>query len=268
MVSFAVRDSLSFVADVVAAGAAAVLVAPVVAATDRAIAESSSGRSRLWPSFFESMWQTVRNPVSAVVRPEFRIIWALYAGTYAANNACCTVEAKTATSAPTTKTAVIFACNTSLSLWKDSAFARLFGVRSATSVPAAAYLYWAIRDVTGMAVVFTAPPLVAPYLSQLAHSSSRTAEVAAQLVLPLAVQPVVAPFHFAGYDVFNRPHASLLDRLNATRIHFPGVVVMRWIRGFPPYCLGAVANKTFRASLHDAVDAALAADEVIPVNMT
>lgn len=240
----------SLVADLVAAGTAAAFVAPIVAATDKAIAESSSGRAKLWPSFFSSVWSMARNPLSVVTRPEFRIIWALYAGTYTANNVCCTVESRTETSSPQTKTAVIFACNTTLSLWKDSSFARLFGVRSA-SVPAAAYASWGVRDVTGMAVIFTAPPLVAPYLSQLSNSSSRTAEIAAQLCLPMAIQPIIAPFHLVGYDIFNRPTSSFAHRIEAIRQQYAGVVLMRWIRGFPPYCLGAVANKSIRASLHD-----------------
>lgn len=211
--------------DVFAAAAAAVFVAPVVSATDRAIAEASSGRAGLWPSFFKSMWRLVRRPITSVFRPEFRIIWALYAGTYTANNMCCTVESRRGKSAPKAKTAAIFACNTSLSLWKDSAFARLFGTKSAGRIPAAAYLSWAIRDVTGMAVVFTAPPLVAPYLSQLAQSSSKTAEIAAQLFLPMAIQPIVAPFHLIGYDISNRHHATLIERFDTIRSQLAGVVV-------------------------------------------
>jgi len=238
-------------ADVVAAATAAVFVAPIVSATDKAIAEQAGGRASLWPSFFESMWRTVRNPVSTMLRPEFRIIWMLYAGTYAANNLSCSVETKTATSAPKAKTAAIFACNTSLSLWKDSAFARLFGSRVTSRVPTAAYASWAVRDVTGMAFIFTAPPLVAPYLSQVANSSSRSAEVAAQILLPMAIQPFVSPFHLVGYDIFNRPNATILERFHAIQTQLAGVVVMRWIRGFPPYCLGAVANKAIRTELHD-----------------
>lgn len=212
-------------ADALAASVAAVFVAPIVAATDRAIAEESSGRARLWPSFLESVWRMVRNPLAAVRRPEFRIIWALYAGTYTANNVCCTVETQSGTSAPKTKTGIIFACNTSLSLWKDSTFAKLFGIRSNGLVPSAAYAAWAVRDVTGMAVIFTAPPLVAPYLSQLAHSSSQSAEIAAQLVLPMAIQPVVAPFHLMGYDISNRPQASLYERMHVLRQQLAGVLV-------------------------------------------
>ncbi|KAJ8605344.1 hypothetical protein CTAYLR_002405 [Chrysophaeum taylorii] len=240
--------------DTIAAVGAAFFVAPFVSATDKAIAESSSGRSTLWPSFFRSLASYVKTPVSSVGRPEFRIIWALYAGTYAANNFCCSAEARAGASWPRSKTMMVFSCNTSLSLWKDSAFARLFG-RSTANVPLAAYLTWAVRDVTGMAFIFTAPPLVAPYLSQIANSSQRTAEIAAQLLLPMAIQPVVSPFHLLGYDVYNRPASSLAARFDVLRSQLAGVIVMRWIRGFPPYCLGAVANKTIRNELRDRADA-------------
>lgn len=236
--------------DVVAAGVAGVFVAPIVSAVDKAIASSSSGLAQLWPSFFASLASYAHKPLQSLRSPEFRIVWLLYAGTYTANNLCCTAETAMATSAPKAKTAAIFAANTTLSLWKDSAFARLFG-RKASVVPAAAYMSWAVRDVTGMAVIFTMPPLVAPYVSQLAHSSHRTGEIAAQLFLPMAIQPVVAPFHLVGYDIFNRPDATLAQRATALRSQLAGVIAMRWIRGFPPYCLGAVANKSIRTSLRD-----------------
>ena len=39
------------------------------------------------------------------------------------------------------------------------------------------------------------------------------------------------------------------ERLAQLRAEVPGVTVLRWIRGIPPYCLGAVANTNIRYEL-------------------
>ncbi|KAJ1455656.1 hypothetical protein M885DRAFT_519341 [Pelagophyceae sp. CCMP2097] len=236
-------------ADVLSAAAAGACVAPVVAAVDKAVAQASSGAAQLWPSFFLSLSQLARDPVQALRGREFRIVWALYAGTYAANNACCSYETRAEKSQPEAKTAAIFCCNTALSLWKDSAFAKLFGTRAPGRVPPLAFAAWGVRDVVGMGVIFTLPPLLAPRVASYFDLSPRAAETACQVLLPMAIQPVVAPFHLIGYMVYNRPTATLAQRLAEVRAQLGSVVVARWVRGFPPYSLGAVANKAARTEL-------------------
>ena len=90
---------------------------------------------------------------------------------------------------PTAKTAIVFGGNTTLAIWKDAAFARLFGgANAAATVPPPAYAAWAARDVVGMAVIFTLPPLVAPHLAKATGLDDRRAESVAQFVLPLAAR--------------------------------------------------------------------------------
>lgn len=244
-----------FAVDGVSALASGAVVSPIVSAVDRAIAESAMGTSPLWSSFYATCGGLLRSPVAAVMSAEFRIVWALYAGTYAANNACCTLETATRTSAPTSKTAAIFATNSCLSLWKDSCFAKLFGTRAAGTVPTLAYAAWGVRDVVGMGFVFTLPPLLATSIAASSSSlSPEYANYATQLLLPMAIQPVVAPFHLAGYLLCSQPTHTLKEYLGAIRQQLGSVVVMRWIRGFPPYCLGAVANKSLRTNLRGALE--------------
>ena len=123
---------------------------------------------------------------------------------------------------------------------------------TAPKVPPAAYGAWAARDVLGMGVVFALPPVVAPYVADATGLSQRSAETVSQFVLPMAVQPLVAPFHQLGYLVSYSPGAPLAAHLAEVRKTLNGVVVARWIRGFPPYCIGATANKNIRYELRSA----------------
>ena len=66
---------------------------------------------------------------------------------------------------------------------------------TAAALPPKSYGAWAVRDLTGMSVVFTLPPLLAPKLAAATDMNLRSAETFLQFTLPMAIQPVVAPFH-------------------------------------------------------------------------
>ena len=76
--------------DLAAAFTSAVFVAPVVAAVDKAITESSAGRANIFASFTATM-KGFLDP-RALRRPEFLYAWALFAGTYTINNLVCSAE--------------------------------------------------------------------------------------------------------------------------------------------------------------------------------
>lgn len=69
--------------DLVAGLAAGSLVTPVISAVDRALAESASGVNRLWPSFFSSLHEYARRPITYVTGPQFLYVLMIYGGTYA-----------------------------------------------------------------------------------------------------------------------------------------------------------------------------------------
>ena len=241
--------------DAMSASVAAILVCPVVAAVDKAVAQSLSGEKPLWESFFLTLRGMAGSPMQAARRPEIRYVWALFAGTYMINNVVCSLEQHTEESMPRTKTLSVFSGNMALAMWKDAAFARIFGstVQAAPKVPPSAYGAWAARDIIGMGVVFVLPPVVAPYLADYTGLSQRSAETISQFVLPMAVQPLVAPFHQLGYLTSYNPTAPLSSHIPEIWKTVNGVVVARWIRGFPPYCIGATANKSFRYELRSVV---------------
>ena len=64
-------------ADVLAAAAAASVVAPTVAAIDKAVADSSADPKKLWPSFLASGRQILTKPHVFVRSPAFLWITCL-----------------------------------------------------------------------------------------------------------------------------------------------------------------------------------------------
>lgn len=114
----------STICDVVSAATACMAVTPIVAAVDRAVAESASGQVSLWSSFFATLKAVVREPGKAILRPEMRYVGAMYGGTYLVNNLMCSYEQRVSRSMPREKTVAVGASNTALALWKDTNLAK------------------------------------------------------------------------------------------------------------------------------------------------
>jgi hypothetical protein len=238
--------------DVAAASIAAASVAPFVAAVDKAIAETATGKVSVWQSLGNSAREMVTSPLSYLRAPPFRYMCALYGGTYAAANLFSSYEESRSTSMPLGKTSAIFVANSSLALWKDRAFARLFG-GAPKPVPAPAYAAWWCRDFVSMGVIFVAPPMVAKVAKEQYGMEQKNAELLAQVSLPLMLQPFVAPLHLYGYVAYNFQDASRQQQMVVMREQIWGAVQMRWMRTVAPFCIGTNVNKNLRKSLGEAV---------------
>jgi hypothetical protein len=232
--------------DLGAATIGGAMVAPFVAAVDKAIAQAAAGQATAWASVGASMRELMSNPISYVRQPAFRFIWILYGGTYSAANLFTTFEEMRGKSMPLGKTASIFAANCSLSLWKDSNFARLFSDKPPAPVPKQALASWYVRDFVSMGVIFTAPPIVAKQMQDSMGIEKSVAEPVAQFALPLMLQPFVAPFHLYGYVLYNQPNATAAERKVIMKREIWGAVQMRWLRIIPPFSIGANLNRELR----------------------
>lgn len=236
-------------ADATAAITAAALVAPFVAAVDKAIAESASGATKVWTSVGLSVRAMMSSPLTYLKQPAFRYLWVMYGGTYCAANAFTSYEDITKSSQPLTKTSSIFCVNASLSLWKDSNFAKLFGEGPPKSIPPPAYVSWWARDFISMAVIFTLPPIAAKQLHERTGMDQQKAATICQLGLPLMLQPFVAPLHLFGYVAYNDPSATVAQQKVVMRREIWGAIQMRLVRCVPPYCAGTVVNSAIRRAL-------------------
>eukprot|EP00928_Gymnodinium_smaydae_P010205 TRINITY_DN13825_c0_g1_i6.p1 TRINITY_DN13825_c0_g1~~TRINITY_DN13825_c0_g1_i6.p1 ORF type:complete len:273 (+),score=35.78 TRINITY_DN13825_c0_g1_i6:68-820(+) len=236
--------------DLAAATLSAGLVAPFVAACDKAIAEAAAGQSTVWASVGKSIREMSTQPVAFLRGPAFRCLWIMYGGTYAAANMFRSYEEKSKSSQPLVKTSSIFVVNCSLSLWKDSQFAKLFSGKPPAPIPKPALASWYLRDFCGMAAIFTAPPILAKQMQKSFDMDMNSAEPVAQIACSLAVQPMQAPFHLHGYVLYNDPQASLSTQWAGIRNGIWGAVQMRFARCIAPYCVGTNLNTIIRKSLN------------------
>jgi len=237
------------VADVAAGFAASNCVAPFVACCDKAVAEAAAGKTTVWSSVGCSVKEMTASPLRFCNSPASRYLMIMYAGTYAAANLFTTYNDVQESSTPLLKTASIFVVNAALSLWKDSAFAKMFSSIPPAPIPKPALFSWYLRDFIGMGVIFVAPPIAAAHLKEATDLDETICETATQFTLPLLVQPIVAPFHLYGYVLYNNPTASAAQQLKMMRNGMWGVVQMRLTRCIAPYSVGTNINRELRSLL-------------------
>ena len=212
-----VRLSEKLVGDIAIATAVTGAVAPFLSIIDRSIVERSNGVSVL-QSATNSITNLVRNPVAYAKSPAFLWMWATYAVTYATANSLKTISEDHAkrkgatTLSSSTKSAVFVgttAANSTASIMKDTAYARMFGDAASVpkSVPRITYSLWMARDLTVIGSSFILPELVAPYLRD-SLGEARSLQVA-QIVTPVAAQTIAGPLHYGALDFYNRQLSHL-----------------------------------------------------------
>jgi hypothetical protein len=278
--------------DVLVAAGVTAAVAPFLTVIDKALVQHSVGSHSLKESVRQSVTAMVRHPVQYFKSPTFLWMWATYASTYTAANALRTItehqEHLGATSTTRTTASIhkqnkapqpaaafatsamtIFlgttAVNTSASLLKDRAYARLFGnpAQLKMSVPAASYGLWMLRDFTTIGSSFILPAHVASLLQKHSSLSAGDAQQVAQLVTPVAAQLVAGPLHYVGLDCYNRPlsasggYSTMASQLSErARFLYRGVgtvVGARMARILPGYGIGGVWNTELRSQWREAL---------------
>ena len=236
-------------ADAVSAIAAAACVSPFVACCDKAVVEATAGKMTVWASVGRSVKEMMKSPLRFFNSPATRYLWVMYGGTYAAANLFTTYNDVQQSSTPLLKTTSIFIVNVCLSLWKDSAYAKMFSSIPPAPIPKPALLSWYCRDFIGMGVIFVAPPIVAGHMKSATGLDDTICQTVTQFSLPLLVQPIVAPFHLYGYVSYNASNAPVAQQLKMMRQGMWGAVQMRLTRCVAPYSVGTNINRELRSYL-------------------
>ena len=148
--------------------------------------------------------------------------------------------------------------NTSASLLKDRAYARMFGTSSvSTVVPRMSYALWIARDFSVIGSSFILPDLVSGHLVEKYEIDPKVAQSCSQLTLPVVTQFIAGPLHFLGLDLYNRNLSAkawseaVVDRSKSLCRGFFPVVVARIARIAPGYSVGGVLNTRFRSAYRD-----------------
>jgi len=262
--------------DVLVAATVTAAVAPFLTVIDKALVQYSAGITKsLAASVYQNAAGILQAPGQFLKSPTFLWMWATYASTYAAANSLRTVtehveyrQARNANAASSAKTfhggstMVVFmgttAMNTSASLMKDRAYARMFGSATAVqlTVPAVSYGFWMMRDFTVIGSSFVLPAHVAAVLEESCEMNAHDATAVAQLATPITAQLIAGPLHYVGLDFFNRPSTplqpvSMAERAQFLYNGFVPVVAARMVRVLPGYGIAGVYNTKFRAAWRD-----------------
>jgi hypothetical protein len=261
-------------------------IAPFLTVVDKALVQRSVGSHTIWSSGVESVKAMVRHPVAYFKSPTFLWMWATYALTYSAANSLRTwtehqeyvaasrnkaVVGSTAshtsgsggtTQKPSTSTtATLFVgvtmVNTSASLVKDRAYARMFGNAAAASVPPISYALWITRDFTVIGSSFILPGTVAAMLQESTSLKEKDALKIAQVATPMLAQLIAGPLHFVGLDCYNRNldhmpfKLQVAERTKFLASGFREVVAARMVRILPGYGVAGVWNTSLRGQWRD-----------------
>jgi hypothetical protein len=137
--------------------------------------------------------------------------------------------------------------NVTLSVMKDRAFARMYGVGQQRPVPLGSYGLFATRDSMTILASFTLPPVVSQRLLQPMGFSAAAADTLAQLLTPVSMQVVSTPMHLLGLDLYNRPLATAAERARFVAREYMKTTAARMSRILPAFGFGGVVNKAARA---------------------
>jgi len=186
------------------------------------------------------------------LQPAVRYLAVLYGGTYLVANVLTSLEEARGEVWPAAKTTGIATTNALLGVWKDSAFARMFGSRPSSKPPARSLAAWCARDFIAMGGAFVVPSYLATNLQASFGVKPSHAEVLTQVSVPVLMQPITAPLALYGFVAHNHGHSPWSVQFDLMRKEVLSCIALRSLRIFPPYCAGGVVNRSVRSALRPA----------------
>lgn len=251
--------------DAIAAGAAGVLVAPIITAIDRGIIENASGRRTLGDSLRASAREIFMRPTTFFGGRPFGLVFLLYFGTYFTANSIDTASSTirnehiTKTTAGTSKFVATSTSNLALCLYKDNRFTQMFGSASSSSrpVPLPTFALFTVRDCLTIFASFNLPPLLSPHLEDRMSDEVKryvSAASAAQFITPAAVQVFSTPLHLLGLDLYNRQGVALNERVSRVVRDWGKSAFARMGRIVPAFGVGGVVNTKVRRGLMEKLE--------------
>lgn len=136
-----------------------------------------------------------------------------------------------------------------MSVLKDRAFSRMYGVVAPKPIPLISLACYAVRDFMTIAASFT---LVKPLASKLESNLNMNADTSvtmSQLFCPIFAQLFNTPIFLYGMDVYNRPMASTPQRVQFISQQYVKTYLSRVARIGPAFSIGGVANRWLRQNL-------------------
>eukprot|EP01083_Nonionella_stella_P165741 552268_1 len=223
--------SKRFSADLGAALVAGFAVSWLITPMDAAVTANMSGKCSIIRSLGQSFKEIGTRPHRYLRRPEFGIVFGVFSMTYLAKNGTdsyCAFKHMSNERTSFIKFWTVFAVNGSLCvLWRDPQFAKIFGTKIPSAVPAISYFCWVSRDVFHALGAVVAPDYVEKKYS-LTHEQWRYC----QMSFPLLIQVATTPCHLLGLDFYNIKESTLGARVLRTAKASVPTFAIRCVRMF------------------------------------
>lgn len=230
--------------------ASTALVAPVIAIVDKAIFSNASGKEALGACIKHSVTAVLGRPLAFARAPAFWWIWLVYGGTYTVANWTTVACERAAVPADLPKFVATSTTNVSLSVAKDRAFSRMYGVVAPKAVPLPSLGLFAGRDSLSILASFILPAAIADWLVTRHAVARHRADLLAQLTVPLAAQVVSTPMHLLGMDLYNRSGVGAAGRAAFIAREYVKTTAARMARILPAFGAGGVLNTRLRELAH------------------
>ncbi len=236
-----------------AAMLSAFTVAPAISIVDKAIVSNASGKEKLVSCLINGFKTFFTKPIHFLRQPAFLMIWGVYGGTYVVANSIESIAERSKTSPTAPKFVGSSATNISLSVLKDKAYARMFGVGEPKPFPSICLGLFATRDCMTILASFTLPSMVGKAINKQFNIEQQNADNLAQLTVPCVMQFMSCPLHLYGLDRYNRPDPTLnfSNRFSRVRQEYLKTAFARVARILPAFGVGGVVNKYVRKSGKD-----------------
>lgn len=242
-------------------------------------------------SLASSVKSLVTRPHRFLTSAPFLLIYTLYSCTYLSANfidtSVSTLSDRAFDNVSTgpAKFAATAMVNMSLCVYKDSRFAKMFGVQGQSSsgtqaqakgapsslggsqksaghpikpppqspptpkVPKTSLSLFCLRDSLTIFASFNLPPLVSPLIPDVLASTPSSKAALAQFSIPASVQLISTPLHLLGLDLYNRQHAGGIpaaDRWARVKRDWAPSCAARVARIVPAFGVGGVVNTRLR----------------------
>ena len=223
--------------------------------------QNASGQNNLKDSLKSSLTSFLSRPHFLIFSKPFALICMLYGGTYLTANSLDTITSTVQNKSPThvtsgtMKFAASSGANVGLCLFKDQAFARLFGPGGPPRpVPLPSYALFTLRDCLTIFASFNIPPLLGPVFNNNMSKEVQknvSGQTIAQFVAPATVQIFSTPMHLLGLDLYNRNGKGISwgDRWHIVKKNWAVSAAARMCRIVPAFGVGGVVNAKVRKNL-------------------
>jgi hypothetical protein len=242
---------------------AAVAVAPFLMCVDRAVVAAAAGTApggSVFRAIAANAAEFFRQPRVALKQPALWMVAGVYGATFAAANLSDVAAERSPEVDQKVHSAGKFVATTGAnmtgSVFKDAAFARMYGAAVGAAaaagaaakplvVPATSYALFAARDALTIGGAFFVPTTLASLMyASGATKDESTAMAASQLVSPPLMQIFCTPLHLTALDMVNAPNATAAQRMGALAKSGPAALLARSLRMLPAYGVGGLLNAT------------------------